>query len=107
MPWSLSLPARKNGRRLAQDAAPGSGDTDIHSLAAWAQENLTREEIGRVIAMLQDHLDKPDDDTNASEKKLGEDARRRGRLLAHDADADAGKSFLKLFPNSARIKSAL
>jgi hypothetical protein len=105
MAYALTLHARRNGRRLAQDSSGETGEFDIHSLAAWAQTNLTPEEIGRVIWMLQRFLDKPDDDTDAS--KLGEDARRRGRQFAHDASADASKSFLERFPEAARIKQAL
>jgi hypothetical protein len=104
MPWSISLGARRNGRRLAQDSSGETGEYDPPRLAAYCAENFERSEISRVIAMLQDFLDKPDDDTNA---KLGEDARRRGRQFAQDDSADAGKSFARLFPEATRIKQSL
>jgi hypothetical protein len=108
MPWSLSLPARKNGRRIAQDSAPsGDGQFDIHTLSSWATENLTRSEIGRVIAMLQDHLDKPDDAGALPENAIGEDARRRARLLAHDESGAATKSFHGRYPDARLIKRAM
>jgi hypothetical protein len=105
MPWSLSLPARKNGRRIARDEAPESGNNDIHVMCAWAIENLTRKELTRVIAMLQDSLDKRQDDTGAlPENALGEDARRRARLLAHDEAGAATKSFHARYPAARLIK---
>ncbi|HEY8124526.1 MAG TPA: hypothetical protein VIF88_03790 [Methylocystis sp.] len=107
MPWPLSLPARKNGRRLARDESPESGNNDIHVMCAWAIESLTRSEIGRVIAMLQAHLDKPDEADALPKNALGEDARRRARLLAHDEAATATKSFYERFPEARRIKQAM
>jgi hypothetical protein len=111
MPYPLSLPARKNGRRLARDSAPGNGDFDIHSLSAWACENLTPDEIKRVIAMLQDHLDKPDDAMDGppdwrgapipgTMRRVGEDSRRRYQPMSREAEAE----FMKMFPDAGRLK---
>jgi hypothetical protein len=105
MPWPLSLPARRNGRRIARDESPESGNHDIHTMCAWAQENLTRRELTRVIAMLQEHLEKSQDDAGSlPENALGEDARRRARLLAHDESGAATKSFHARYPSARLIK---
>lgn len=96
MPSSLSLPARKNGRRLARDAATGDGQFDIHTLAAWAEDNLTPAEISRVIAMLQGYLDKPKDDAEAKRPDVGGmDSRIR---------AASAKGFAGRYPAAAAIK---
>jgi hypothetical protein len=106
MPWSLSLPPRKNGRRLAQDSAPGTGEFDIHTLSAWAKENLTREELSRVIAMLQTELDKPE-----KAEDLESPAQRRDRALAGDSrgglprpTAAAVKGFHGRYPEARAIR---
>ena len=96
MPSSLSLPARKNGRRLARDSAGNFGDFDIHTLSAWAQDNLTPGEIGRVIAMLQTFLDKPKDDAEAKRPDVGGmDSRIR---------AASAKGFASRYPAAGAIK---
>jgi len=76
MSSSLSLGPRKNGRRLAQDSSGETGDFDIHRLSVWAKENLTREEISRVIEMLKTELDKP------VAEDLESPAQRRDRAVA-------------------------
>jgi hypothetical protein len=112
MPSSLSLPPRRNGRRLAHDSAPGSGEFDIHTLAVWAQENLTPDEIKRVIAMLQDHLNKPDDAMDGPPdwkgapipgtlRRVGEDSRPRYRPMTRAAGAE----YAARFPNAGRLKA--
>jgi hypothetical protein len=120
MAYSITLPARKNGRRIARDAAPGNGEFDIHTLAAWAQENLTPEEIGRVIAMLQDHLGKPaaDDDPdgetafkrermNAAERALNEKLSGAQDSRRGIARPSAEAEFNRMFPDAARLKTSL
>ena len=76
MPYSLSLPARSHGRRLARDAAPGDGEFDIHTLSAWCESNLTPSEIRRVIAMLETAIEKP------VAEDLESPAQRRDRAVA-------------------------
>ncbi len=99
MPSTLFLPARKNGRRIAQDSAPGDGEFDINNLAVWATENLDRSEIGRVIAMLQDHLDKP------KAEDLESPSQRRDRILAGDSRRGPDKEYFERFPNARRLKA--
>jgi hypothetical protein len=113
MPSSLSLGARKNGHRIAYDAAP---DFDISTLGVWCDDNLTPSEMRRVIAMLQDTLDK-------TEKPAAEDlespAQRRDRALAGNPNpgiagdsrgglprvtASAAKNFASRYPQARAIR---
>jgi hypothetical protein len=98
-PYSISLHARKNGRRIARDAAPGNGEFDIHSLAAWAQANLTSEEIERVIAMLQSHLDKP-----AEDDELPDPTAVKRERTGLDSRHAPSREYLERFPNAGRLK---
>jgi hypothetical protein len=111
MPSSLSLPARKNGRRLAQDSSGETGEFDPHRLAVYASENFTPEEIRRTIAMLQDHLDKP------KAEELESTSQRRERTLAGNPGlagdsrgglprptAEAVKSFHARYPAARSIR---
>jgi signal recognition particle subunit SEC65 len=111
MPFPLYLPARRNGRRIARDSAPENPENDIHRLAAYAQGNLTRDEIKRVITMLQSHLDESEEALDGppdwkgapipgTMRRVGEDSRRRYQPMSREAEAE----FMKMFPDAGRLK---
>ncbi|MGO9770416.1 MAG: hypothetical protein ACLPSW_12840 [Roseiarcus sp.] len=99
MPWSLSLPARKNGRRLAQDSSAETGEFDPHRVSAYCAENFEPEEIRCLIQMLQGHLDKP------QAEDLESPSQRRDRILAGDSRRGPDKEYFERFPNARRLKA--
>jgi hypothetical protein len=100
MPWSISLGARRNGRRLAQDSSGETGEYDPNRLAAYCAENFERSEIVSLVQMLQSHLDEP-----AEDDELPDPAAVKRERTGLDSRLAPSRDYIDRFPNALRLKS--
>jgi hypothetical protein len=100
----LTLPPRRKSRGIVFDAKP----TDVSDTLNWCDENMSADDMLKLIDGLQKLVRKAD------AEDLESPAQRRDRALAGDSrrgparpSADAVKSFNERYPTAARIKTAL
>jgi hypothetical protein len=96
---SLTLPPRRKKCGIVFDAKP----TDITDTLTWCDENMSAEDMLKLIDGLQKLVRKAKTEDDLPKNALAEDSRRRTARPS----ADAVKSFNERYPEARRIKQSL